>query len=74
MENRSVLKSEQSCSLVKVEQCDIYGNVISTSFLVIDENGQEKPYSSLAAANSAYANRVYEAEQRLGYSSPSMGM
>lgn len=74
MARKTTLKSEHGCSLVLVEELDSNGNVVATSYEVVDASGNTKPYSSMAAAKAAYANRVYEAEQRLGLSSPGMGM
>ncbi len=75
MTRKTTLQSEHGCSLVLVEELDTNGIVLSTSYEVIDANGDTKVYSNKVAAKSAYANRVYEAEQRLGISnSPSMGM
>jgi hypothetical protein len=74
MARKTTLKSEHGCSLVLVEELDANGNVLSTSYEVIDANGHTKKYTGKLEAQSAYANRVYEAEQRLGLSSPGMGM
>ncbi|OXX31789.1 hypothetical protein B9J90_17995 [Vibrio sp. V09_P4A23P171] len=70
-----LLPPEHGCSLVLVEELDANGMVLSISYEVIDVDGNTKSYPSKAAAKAAYANRVYEAEQRLGISnSPSMRM
>ncbi|MDC5708435.1 hypothetical protein [Vibrio europaeus] len=75
MARKTTLLSEYGCSLVLVEELGANGAVLSTSYEVIDVDGNIKSYSSKVAAKSAYANRVYEAEQRLGISSsPGMGM
>ncbi|WP_152562077.1 hypothetical protein [Vibrio sp. B183] len=75
MSRKTTLLSECGCSLVLVEELDANGAVLSTSYEVIDVDGNVKPYSSKDEARAAYANRVYEAEQRLSISSsPSMGM
>lgn len=75
MARKTILLFEHGCSLVLVEELDCNGNELSTSYEVTDVDGNIKPYPNKVMAKSAYANRVYEAELRLGISnSPGMGM
>lgn len=68
MVRKTTLQSEHGCKLVLVEQLDVNGFVLSTSYEVVDSSGNAKPYSDKLNAKAAYLNRVYEVEQRLGYS------
>ncbi|ELL8242158.1 hypothetical protein ABH649_003081 [Vibrio cholerae] len=73
MARKTPLLSEHGCILLLVEELDANGIVLSILYKVIDVDGNIKFYPSKAAAKAAYANRVYEAEQRLGISnSPGM--
>ncbi|HAS8195790.1 TPA: hypothetical protein I7682_18070 [Vibrio vulnificus] len=74
MFRKTNLKSEQGCTLVLVQEI-AESVVVSTSYEVIDSQGNSKPYGSKVAALAAFTNRVYEAEVRLGIShSNGMGM
>ena len=75
MERKATLLSDHGCSLVRVEEVDSNGGVLSTSYEVTDADGNTQTFSDRDMAKSAYLNRVYEAEMRLGISSsPGMGM
>ncbi|MEZ8733702.1 hypothetical protein [Vibrio sp. 10N.239.312.D08] len=75
MKRKTTLLSEHGCSFVLLEEVDSNGVVLSTSYEVTDADGNTQSYSDKSMAKSAYSNRVYEAEMRLGISnSPGMGM